>query len=140
MNKDPSAPAEPSPEVVSIRFHLASTAPRPDYREMKAKSGEKVYVAPTAALTRMDVAHVRALHSNKRSMLQVVLNRIGAQRAYLLTRDNVEARLAVFIDDKLICAPPIYGPVTDGQLHVVGSFSRKEAERLAAAVNAQPGR
>ncbi|MFH1747823.1 MAG: hypothetical protein ABIG44_12380 [Planctomycetota bacterium] len=124
-------------KAASIRFCLANPTPQADYQTMQDMSGQTVYVSPQAALTRMDVARIRALHSPRRSMLQVVFSPAGAKRLYALTRQHAGAHLAVIIDGELICAPPIHGPVTDGQLHIVGDFSRKQAEELAAAVNRQ---
>lgn len=134
-----SSRSETPPEPASIRLHLAADQPRPGWHEMTDRSGQMVYVSPAAELTRADVLEARALHSAKRSALQIVLNRIAAQRLHRLTRENIGARLAIIIDDELIVAQLINAAVTRGQVHIVGVFSRAEAEQLAAALNVHPG-
>jgi preprotein translocase subunit SecD len=126
----------PVAKAATISIHLAYDEPREGLREMTDETGAQVYVSPRVELTSGDIDAVRALHSDRRSVLQIVLNRIGAQRLYALTRDNQSAaRLAVLINDKLVCAQPIYGPIPDGRIYLLDVFSRQRAEELAAALN-----
>ena len=91
-------------------------------------------------LNNMDVVEARALFGENRNMLQIVLNQLAARRLLQITRDYAGARLAIFIDDELIAAPPIYGADTSGELRIVGDFSRRKLDRFVAALNthAQP--
>ena len=129
---DPAARRESQPDSADLRVQLATDWPQPGFAEVPLGHLQKVYVSPAVELNNMDVVTARALHSEKRSMIQIVLNRLAADRLFQLTRDHVGSRMAVFIDDELISAPPIYGPDASGELRIVGQFSRKRAERLAA--------
>jgi preprotein translocase subunit SecD len=132
----PDKPEEPA----VLRIHLASDQAQPGFLEMAGLQGQKLYVAPMPEFTNADVAEVNALHSRQRSMLQIALNRPSAERLARLTSANVGARMAVFIDDELVSAPPVTRPVVGGLIQIVGRYSREEAEKLAAALNrrAQP--
>jgi preprotein translocase subunit SecD len=123
------------PEPAKLQVCLASSVLRMDYTEMTDESGQRVYVSSAVELDNSDVAEARALHSHRRSMLLLTLNHTGARHLRELTREHVGACLAIIVDDKLICAPPIYGPDASGQIRIVGALSGKEVERLAEALN-----
>lgn len=131
----PQSGSAPGAKAAAIRFQLASVAPVAEAREMVRPGGRKVYVLPTVALDNGDLAEVRALHSAERSMLQITLNALGAERLYSLTRGNRGRLVAIFVDDDLIAALPIEGPVAGGQVRVIEGMTRARAEKLAEALN-----
>jgi len=116
-----------------------------------------VYVCPRVEIDNRDVDVARALRSGRRSLLQITLNHVGAGRLRALTEQHssgtavvrnlygeaigllVGARLAIIIDDKLICAPPIDAPVAGGEILLLDVFSVEEAERVAAGLNQRSG-
>jgi SecD/SecF fusion protein len=53
-----------------------------------------------------------------------------------ITGQNIGKRLAIIIDNKLISAPRIAGPITVGEGQIVGSFSEQEANDLAEKMRA----
>ena len=70
-------------------------------------------------------------------MLQIVLNHLAARHLFQLTRDYTSARAwPIFIDDELIGAPMIFRADPGGELRIVGKFSQKKLEGLAAGLNA----
>jgi hypothetical protein len=138
---------------VSFAIHLAYDEARPGFEKMTSRLGETVYVAPAADLNRSDLEVARALHSEKRSMLQLVLNYVGRRRLEELTRANYRQavpthalpgpqqgakappRLAVLIGGQLVCAPYIDRVVGSGEIQIADVFSWQESEDTAAGLN-----
>ena len=149
-----SKPRDP-PEPADFRVQLALDVPREGYQPRTDRSGQKLYVAPDVEFDNRDLFEVRALHSQRRSMLQFNLRGFAAQRLAERTRDLLRERaaltqreqalarqelrppheishayLAVFIDRELIGAARLDEPITDGEIRVVGDWSRSEAAKL----------
>lgn len=53
-----------------------------------------------------------------------------------LTRENVNRRLAIIVDGKVLSAPVIRGEIPGGHAQITGAFSIAEATTLAAALEA----
>jgi preprotein translocase subunit SecD len=51
-----------------------------------------------------------------------------------VTRENVQRRLAIIVDGKLLSAPVIRDPIETGQAVISGHFSEREALELTAAL------
>lgn len=132
----PSAAAsEPQPrkppEPARLHICLATAVAQPDLEEITDPDGLRLYLAPAAEFTNIDLADARALHSPQRSMLQIVLNRPAAIRLERLTRAHYGHWLAAYIDDQLIATDRITRVIRDGRLNLVGPFSRAQAETWA---------
>ena len=125
---------ESSIEPATLSVQLAYDKPRDGCREMTDPEGETVYVSPRVELTQADVADARALKSDERSLLQIVLTRFGAYRLQSVTHAHQGERLAVIIDGKLACAPRIQRAVDGGEIHIVGVYSPNRTAELAEAL------
>lgn len=64
------------------------------------------------------------------------LNKQGAERFGLITRDNVGRPFAVVLDGKVITAPVIRTPITGGAGQISGGFTSTEATDLALLLRA----
>ena len=53
-----------------------------------------------------------------------------------VTSQNIGKRLAIIIDGKLVSAPTIQQPITEGKGQITGSYSAQEAKDLAAKMEA----
>lgn len=58
-------------------------------------------------------------------------NSSGAQRFAKITRDNVNRRFAIVLDDKVITAPNINEPILGGSGQISGNFTIESANELA---------
>ncbi len=59
------------------------------------------------------------------------LDSIGAKQFATMTRDNVGRVLAIVLDDEVITAPVINGPIPGGRGEIAGSFTLPEAHDVA---------
>ena len=64
------------------------------------------------------------------------LNAEGGKRFGIITRDNVNRRLAIVLDDKVYSAPNIQTPIMGGKGRITGSFTDEEARDLALVLRA----
>lgn len=71
-----------------------------------------------------------------RRVLGFQLDDEGARLLCRVTHEHVGAKLAVLIDDRVVAAPTIEGPVCGGAGRIAGEFSEAEAARLAALLRA----
>jgi protein-export membrane protein SecD len=62
------------------------------------------------------------------------LHPAGAKRFGDETRRNVGQRFAIVLDDRIVSAPVIQGPITGGSGSITGSFTIEEAEQLAVVL------
>lgn len=60
----------------------------------------------------------------------------GGQKFGQVTSENVGRPFAIVLDDKVISAPRILGPITGGQGQITGNFSAEQAENLSVLLRA----
>ena len=63
-------------------------------------------------------------------------NSLGAKQFGDITRQNVGKRLAIVLDNKLICAPSINEPILGGSGTIAGNYTAKTANDLALLLRA----
>ncbi len=63
--------------------------------------------------------------------VNIEFDKEGAKLFGDATTANVNKPLMIVIDGKVISAPNVEGPITDGSARITGNFSAKEAENLA---------
>ncbi|MBB4660351.1 protein translocase subunit SecD [Parvularcula dongshanensis] len=58
----------------------------------------------------------------------------GARRFGDVTRNNIGRQFAILLDDQIISAPTIQGPITGGSGRITGNFSPEEATELSILI------
>lgn len=136
LGKPAASEARP-PQPVHLRFHLASARAHENWRPVADERGQPLHVAPEPFLTEDNVWKAAAFSSQKRHLVQIELDQGAALLLAEVTRSNAGARLAVFINDRLIMSPIVSVPLTGGLLMLDGDFTPAEAKELARALNTQ---
>ncbi len=57
------------------------------------------------------------------------------QKLFDITKKHQKRRLAILIDDKLLMAPKIYEPISQGTVSMVGNISEEEAKSIVDRIN-----
>lgn len=72
-----------------------------------------------------------------KSELMVSLNfdNAGAEKFAKLTKDNLNKRIAIVLDNKIVSAPNVQTEINDGKAVITGSKDIKEAQNLAKRLN-----
>jgi hypothetical protein len=95
-----------------------------------------------AVLQTPDIVDAQArLSSYGDFVVGITLSDSGATKFETVTRaltkkpSAVDPQLAVVVDDVVISAPAVQGPVPGGEIDISAEFTRAEAERLASAIH-----
>ena len=95
-----------------------------------------------AVLQTADIVDAQArLSSYGDFVVGITLSDNGATKFETVTRaltkkpSAVDPQLAVVVDDVVISAPAVQGPVPGGEIDISADFTRAEAEQLAAAID-----
>ena len=62
------------------------------------------------------------------------LTRAGAEAFRRVTRDNINNRLAIVLDNEVVSAPNIQSEIPNGEAVITGNFSAEEAKNLASVM------
>lgn len=73
---------------------------------------------------------------NSKPVVGFSFNSLGAKQFAELTKKNMGKRLAIILDNKLICAPTINNPIIDGSGHITGNYTIQSATDFALLLRA----
>jgi hypothetical protein len=79
----------------------------------------------------------RAVGESDKNLGQVVSFRFDSEGARLLsdlTTKNVDRRMAIVLDDQIMSAPRIQGPITGGSGVINGNYTREDVDRMATVL------
>ena len=69
-----------------------------------------------------------------RAVVDISFNTAGAKRFGRVTQENVNKPFAIILDDKVLSAPNINGPILGGRAQISGSFTVESANQLAVSL------
>lgn len=75
-------------------------------------------------------------HDSGQPIVNFRFNLRGGQQFGAVTSENVNKRFAIVLDDKVVSAPVIRGPITGGQGEISGGFTVAQANDLAVLLRA----
>jgi preprotein translocase subunit SecD len=135
----PVAPKNPD----LLQFRLVEEKEGPDTVAMKVMGkDETLNVNKQVLLNALDVESAKATRERHSGSPGLSLNftRDGAKKFAEVTAKNVNRKLAIIVDGQLLSAPVIRSRVEGGKAVITGSFTMKEAQELASAINANVAR
>ena len=128
------------PHMFEIR--VTTVDPTPDTEEIvftnqATKATEIMHVVKTPVLdeTMVHSAAVQTQEHDPYSYVEVVFTDMGRDRFALLTRQNIERRVVIFVDGALVVAPIIKAEITGGKFWLSGRMSTNEASELTHKIN-----
>ena len=68
-------------------------------------------------------------------VVSIKFDNVGTQKFQKLTQDNLDKRIAIVLDNKIVSAPTVSAVITDGDAIISGSKDIKEAQQLAQRLN-----
>lgn len=123
-------PNRPSPDTVVVDF---SADPGDKTGEKKLRVCREVLLDGTAIAQ----AFARAHPENGSPEIAITFTPAAAKRFATITRDNIERRLAIVFDGKVLSAPTIMEETKSGQAMISGLFTEAEANAIAEVLTAQ---
>jgi len=85
------------------------------------------------SLTSADILKIKKVYSKSfrnRPEISIVLTKEGAQKFYMLTKENIGKTIAIVIDKKIISAPKVVTEIKGGKLNISGDFSENEIDEM----------
>ncbi|MBS0641153.1 MAG: protein translocase subunit SecD, partial [Proteobacteria bacterium] len=112
--------------------------PGDDYLPMQDRPAEKLAIRKRIDVDGADLTDARAGTNSETGewVVNFTFNSNGARRFADVTRANVNHRFAIVLDDKVISAPVIREPITQGRGQISGSFTATSANDLAVLLRA----
>ncbi len=95
---------------------------------------EKLLVKRRPELTGQDVAGARPVFEQRGYEVSLRLTRNGAEAFRRVTRDNINNRLAIVLDNEVVSAPNIQSEIPNGEAVITGNFTAEEAKNLASVM------
>jgi preprotein translocase subunit SecD len=128
-----------APSILPVfQIRLIADAPAGDSETMTIVSKERrevlnVRKAVLLDQTALESAGVRTDELGH-AQIEISFTDQGRKRFAEITREKVGQRLGIVIDGRLYCAPTIRTEITGGKAEISGSFSKEEANALAAKI------
>jgi preprotein translocase subunit SecD len=138
-----SATAANAPSKPILQMRLVVGEPSADSEPMALvhKSSDRdhtetIYVQKAVLLdqTALKSATVATDPLNRRPCIQIVFTKPGKKRFAEITRKNVDRRLAILINGKIVSAPVIRMEILSDTAQITGSLSEEEARELAGKI------
>jgi preprotein translocase subunit SecD len=76
----------------------------------------------------------QSFDQNGRPDIDITFNSTGGHRFGRVTQENVGKPFAIILDDKILSAPTIEGPILGGRAQITGSFTVQSAHDLAVSL------
>ncbi|MFC1513737.1 hypothetical protein ACFL5P_01890 [candidate division KSB1 bacterium] len=128
---------EPVPEEpVSVEFRLCSDKPAAGYKETTLYgTDQKFYIHDKVHITNKDITNAVATESPQDLMIELTFNSEGARKFADLTGANINKRIGMLLDGKLITAPRVMAKIDQGIAIIpMEEFTPKGAQRLARGI------
>ncbi len=84
------------------------------------------------SLTTKDILEIQKVFSNynNKPEISIVFTKEGAQKFYILTKENIGTPLAIVIGKKIVSLPIINSEIIGGKASVSGDFTEKEIDEM----------
>lgn len=141
-SQDPSQVRQMLGKTAKLSFRLVAQRPGPKSDMLKEeRHGQAIPVEKDIAISGEDIKSAAAIFGQtemggNQCMVTMEFTPKGAQLFSELTRDNVGRALAIVLDDTVLSAPVINGPITGRSAQITGQFTLEEAQQLALLINA----
>jgi len=125
------------PEPMALEFRLAQTDPGEGLTEMTFQpTGEKLYIHDEVLIDNTDVSSASAIEWEGEHAVDLIFTEPGGEKLARATGQHVDERMGMVVDGRLLSAPRINAAITQGRAVIVGGFTREEAQRIAAGIQA----
>ena len=99
---------------------------------------ERLHVAKKPAMTASSVksASVQKDRISERSVISVQFTEAASKQFADLTAANIDQRLAIIVNGKVVTAPVVRTKITGGKAEISGNFNEQEAHKMAREIQA----
>lgn len=124
-----------SKDSLTFELRLAETKPDSNLIEMTFyNSDQHFFVRDSVFLSNAEIISTDIIDWQTHPKVLVNLDEEGQKIFSDFTKRNIGRNAAIIIDNKLVSAPRINAPITEGKLIIVGYFNHQEAKSIAAGI------
>jgi hypothetical protein len=119
--------------AATVRFGIYPTTNRPTAGYQAAAipgTSDTLFLKEEPAFTNSDIQTANASQRDGLWNVQFRMTEEASERFYTFTKQNVNKKIAIVIDDRVISAPHVNEAIR-GNGEISGNFTRAEAERVA---------
>jgi len=130
-----------SSEEPALAFHVVYPAGEVQAGALSmefAPTGETFYLHPEPFLTGNDVQLAATELKEEGAQVLVVFHPAGSRTFATVTTEHVGDRVAMVVHGRLVSAPIVRAPITEGRAIIDGGFSEQEAQTLVYELNRPP--
>ena len=127
-------------EDAEVTFELRAVADEAgeNMTEATLSSGDGAgtfYLHEKVLLNADDIESAAVVMQQDKPVVEVVLTRAGGEKFAEITAQNIEKRLGMLVDGRLVCAPVVRDTITGGKAVIDGNFTEEEARRIAEGLS-----
>lgn len=102
-----------------------------EFVDVSVDQGSRILLKKDAEMVFNDyLDEVLFINDDNWPMVEIALNREGAEEFAKLTKENIGERLAIVFNGKVLFAPVIKEPIVGGRMQISGAFSPDELKEL----------
>jgi RNA polymerase sigma factor (sigma-70 family) len=130
-------PNKPAPFQLQLVVDVPGENTEPITNNTSGSGGETLHVQKTPLLdyTAISTATVTMNQSSGAPEIGIEFSEEGKELFAVVTKENINKRLAIVLDGHLYSAPVIRSEVSGGKAQITGHFTEEEARELAAKIN-----
>lgn len=118
-------------KTAQLKFMAEPTEPHPDLSQL-----DPGWWLPTDLTgANLNKADIEIDPKTSKPIVTLAFNDKGKEQFAELTRNNVQKRIAIFLDDVLISAPTVQTEISDGNAIIEGDFTLDQAKNLKIQLN-----
>ena len=126
-------PAKPLPFQVQLVLDEAGENTEP---MTNSSGGETLYVQKKPLLDHTAISSAKVEKNPLGApVISVEFSEVGRELFALITKENLNKRLAIVLNGQLYSAPAIRSEISEGKAQISGSFTEQEAIELAGKLN-----
>jgi len=122
---------KPISSKVKIEFRLVEDYPTQGYHK-KIVDQKEIYLKSSVEISEKEIVSVAKSKDEGTGypIILLDLNAQGKDKFASLTKSNVQKKLAILINGKVLLAPTIQKVIAEGKVQLNGSFTEKEIDRI----------
>jgi preprotein translocase subunit SecD len=120
---------------VRIEFRVGEEQAGPDLTPVTTGDyPPTLYLHPEVAVSNGDIRGAKAAPDDVGlPAVSLELSESGSRRLQTVTSANLQKRLVILVDGKVLLAPVIQSPVTDATVQIAGALDEAEVQRIVLA-------
>ena len=122
--------------IIAIRFHLVDEKKNPESLVLTSQKGENLYLYKEPFLTEKDIIKAKITDGIiRRYDILIEFNEEGSKKLSQVTRENINKKIAITIDGKIIMTPFVQSEIYGGKAMITGEKDENQTKKIVEKIN-----